>query len=299
MHCPRCGRPAAPDARLCPQCGGDLSVPPGGRDRREPTSGGDAPTDFGEATESMPPGAGSRRRVAEAPAERYVPGSIIAGRYRVSGLLGRGGMGEVYRADDLKLGQPVALKFLPAELAEDPELLSLLLDEVRNARRVAHPNACRVYDIGEAKGQHFISMEHVDGEDLATLLLRIGRLPGEKAAQLARQICAGLAAAHEEGIVHRDLKPANVMVEGAAARQGTPAYMAPEQLAGREATVRSDVYALGLVLYELFTGHRPFAARTVAEASLRRRFGPGWSRPPSQLCCCVCRRLFLALAPSL
>jgi serine/threonine-protein kinase len=250
----------------------------------------------------MPSGARSSRRVAEAPAERYVPGSIIAERYRVSGLLGRGGMGEVYRADDLKLGQPVALKFLPAELVEDPELLSLLLDEVRNARRVAHPNVCRVYDIGEAKGQHFITMEHVDGEDLATLLLRIGRLPGEKATQLARQICAGLAAAHEEGIVHRDLKPANVMVdgrgraritdfglarratavEGAAARQGTPAYMAPEQLAGREATVRSDVYALGLVLYELFTGRRPFAAHTVAQALDERSSGLP-SRPSSHV----------------
>ncbi|MFQ5349070.1 MAG: serine/threonine-protein kinase [Thermoanaerobaculia bacterium] len=218
------------------------------------------------------------------------------------GLLGRGGMGEVYRADDLKLGQPVALKFLPAQLAGDPERLALLVEEVRTARRVAHPNVCRVYDIGEADGQHFLSMEYVDGEDLGALLVRIGRLPGDKAAQLGRQLCAGLAAAHELGIVHRDLKPANVMidgrgraritdfglarqtgaVEGTEAGQGTPAYMAPEQLAGRKATVQSDLYALGLVLYELFTGRRPFEARSLAEALDERSSGLP-SRPSSHV----------------
>jgi len=147
----------------------------------EPTIDVDAPGGIEDATSSMPESARSLRRAAGAPPERYVPGSIVAHRYRVSGPLGRGGMGEVYRADDLKLGQPVALKFLPAELAEDPERLALLLDEVRNARRVAHPNVCRVYDVGEAGGHHFISMEYVDGEDLAALLFRIGRLPRDKA----------------------------------------------------------------------------------------------------------------------
>jgi len=298
MPCPRCGRPAGPEVRRCPHCGAELGVAPdrrGGDDPAPARPGGAPPVGLDDVTRSLPPEARSRerRRRPTPRSERYVPGAILAGRYRVSGLLGRGGMGEVYRADDLKLGQPVALKFLPEELAADPERLALLLDEVRLARRVAHPNVCRVYDVGEADGHPFISMEYVDGEDLATLLLRIGRLPRDKAAQLARQICAGLAAAHDEGIVHRDLKPANVMVdgrgraritdfgqarratsvEGAAARQGTPAYMAPEQLAGREATARSDLYALGLVLYELFTGRRPFAARTAAEALDERASG--------------------------
>jgi serine/threonine-protein kinase len=218
---------------------------------------------------------------------------MVADRYRVVGLLGRGGMGEVYRADDLKLGQPVALKFLPQE-ERDPHRLDMLLDEVRLARRVAHPNVCRVYDISEESGRHFLTMEYVDGEDLATLLRRIGRLPRDKATQIARQLCAGLAAAHDQGILHRDLKPANVMIDGRgraritdfglarealavpgrAAAEGTPAYMAPEQLAGEEASQRSDIYALGLVLYELFTGRRPFGSLRHDEALRERSAGP-------------------------
>src|SRR5207247_1610689 len=145
---------------------------------------------------------------------RFVPGSVLGGRYRIIGLLGRGGMGEVYRADDLRLGQPVALKFLPASLESDPERLSRFHSEVRLARQVAHPNVCRMYDIGETEGQHFLSMEYVDGEDLGSLLRRIGRLPPDKALEVARQLCAGLAAAHEKGVVHRDLKPSTVMLAG-------------------------------------------------------------------------------------
>jgi serine/threonine-protein kinase len=210
---------------------------------------------------------------------------MLAGRYRIISLLGRGGMGEVYRADDLKLGQPVALKFLPEGLERDPQRLARFLNEVRVALRVSHPNVCRVYDIGEFEGHHYLSMEYVDGEDLSSLLRRIGRFPRDKACHAARQLCAGLAAAHDQGILHRDLKPANVMIDGRgrakitdfglaelqeavhgeAARAGTPAYMAPEQLAGREATVRSDLYALGLVLYELFTGRAALTGRTPDE----------------------------------
>jgi eukaryotic-like serine/threonine-protein kinase len=210
---------------------------------------------------------------------------MLGGRYRIVALLGRGGMGEVYRADDLKLGQAVALKFLPRRFVSDPDLLSRFLNEVKTARQIAHPNVCRVYDVGEADGEHFLSMEFVQGEDLATLLRRIGRLPGDKALQIARQLCAGLAAAHERGVIHRDLKPANVMLDergtaritdfglagaaedfhGESAREGTPAYMAPEQLAGKEATARSDVYSLGLLLYELFTGKPAFSAGSMAE----------------------------------
>ena len=123
-------------------------------------------------------------------------------------------MGEVYRADDLKLGQSVALKFLPAVVESDPERLQRFLNEVKIARQISHPNVCRVYDVGEVDGHHYLSMEYVDGEDLAILLRRIGRLPGDKAIQIARQLCAGLAAAHDKGVLHRDLKPANVMLDG-------------------------------------------------------------------------------------
>ncbi|HEY2435324.1 MAG TPA: serine/threonine-protein kinase [Vicinamibacterales bacterium] len=217
---------------------------------------------------------------------RFAPGTVFDGRYRIIGRLGKGGMGEVYRADDLRLGQPVALKFLPEAVDRDPARLTQLHTEVRMARQVSHPNVCRVYDIGEFEGHTFLSMEYVDGEDLSSLLRRIGRFPEDRALELARQICAGLAAAHERGVVHRDLKPANIMLDGSGRiritdfglaglagevlRAGTPAYMAPEQLAGGEVTPRSDVYSLGLVLYEMFTGRRALQGSNVAELIAKR-----------------------------
>ncbi len=215
---------------------------------------------------------------------RFAPGEILGARYRIIALLGKGGMGEVYRADDLTLEQPVALKFLPAAWAQNPDALARFRNEVRMARQVSHPNVCRVYDLVETGGQCFLSMEYVDGEDLGSLLRRIGRLPTDKALEIARKLCAGLSAAHEKGVLHRDLKPGNIMLDGRGqvlltdfglaglagriedgdVTSGTPAYMAPEQLAGEEVTVRSDIYALGLVLYEIFTGKLPFESETLA-----------------------------------
>ena len=216
---------------------------------------------------------------------RFLPGTLIAGRYRIVSLLGRGGMGEVYRATDLTLAQPVALKFLPDSGPDDVRAIERFHNEVRVARQVSHPNVCRVYDVGEAEGMPYISMEYVDGEDLSSLLHRIGRLPADKALEIARKICAGVAAAHDKGVIHRDLKPANIMLDrrgnvvimdfglaavadqlrGAEARSGTPAYMAPEQLRGEQVTAKSDIYALGMVLYEIFTGKRAYDAATLAE----------------------------------
>lgn len=213
------------------------------------------------------------------------PGTMITDRYRIVSPLGVGGMGVVYRAEDLTLNQTVAMKFLPGELATNPLWLARLRNEARLARTVTHPNVCRVYDVGQADGAPFITMEFVPGEDLASLIRRIGRLPIEKAVEVARQICAGLAAAHRVGVLHRDLKPANIMLDadgnvritdfGLAAvsghvaareiRAGTPAYMAPEQIAGRDVTWRSDLYALGLVLYELFSGSRAYSASSFEE----------------------------------
>src|SRR5262245_35202204 len=218
---------------------------------------------------------------------RFRPGALFAGRFRIVSGLGRGGMGHVYRADDLELGQPIALKFLTA-LRHDERARARLRNEVRLARQIAHANVCRVYDIGETHGDLYLSMEYVDGEDLAALLKRIGRLPIDKGIEIARKLCAGLAAAHGKGVLHRDLKPGNIMIDGRGevrimdfglaaiaddvedVHSGTPAYMAPEQLAGREVTVRSDVYALGLVLYELFTGRPPFSGKD-AQRLLRER----------------------------
>jgi predicted Ser/Thr protein kinase len=230
---------------------------------------------------------------------RFLPGRLIAGRYRIIALLGKGGMGEVYRADDLTLGQAVALKFLPDTAASDQALLERFRNEVRIARRISHPNVCRVYDVGDVDGQTFFTMEYVDGEDLASLLRRIGRLPQDKAVEIARQLCAGLAAAHAKGVLHRDLKPANIMLDGrgqvvitdfglagvaedirgAEVRSGTPAYMAPEQLAGKEVSTRSDIYALGLVLYEVFTGKRAFGEKAAGVLHARDDRTP--SRPSS------------------
>ncbi len=211
-------------------------------------------------------------------------------------------MGEVYQADDLKLGQRVALKFLPNSPAKDRRRLASFRNEVRLARQISHPNVCRVYDIAEVDGQPFLSMEYVDGEDLESLLRRIGRLPRDKGTDIARQLCAGLAAAHACGVIHRDLKPANVMLDGrgrvkitdfglarsdegegqTAYAVGTPAYMAPEQLMRGETSFHSDVYSLGLLLFEIFVGKPLHEGASLAE--LRRRHGQSAPVPkPSRL----------------
>ncbi|MCP3979267.1 MAG: protein kinase [bacterium] len=278
-QCPKCVSVVPAGSRFCNSCG----TPVGTVSMRTETSIPSGATPVG-STDA--PATGVGRLSTATPADpRFLPGSLLDERYRIVGLLGKGGMGEVYRADDTKLGQPVALKFLPAALESDPDRMARFVNEVRVARQVSHPNVCRVYDIGEIDGRHYISMEFVDGEDLASLLRRVGRVTGERAVQIARQICAGLAAAHARGVIHRDLKPGNIMIdgrgdarlsdfglagladgfEGAEIRVGTPAYMAPEQLAGKEVTTRSDIYALGLVLYELFTGAAAFKADTVED----------------------------------
>lgn len=215
----------------------------------------------------------------------FVAGTVLASRYRIIGLVGKGGMGEVYKAEDIKLSQMVALKFLPDSYREDSAALERFHGEVRNARQVSHVNVCRVFDIGEIDGRHFLSMEFVDGDDLSELLTRVGRFTSERAVEISRQLCVGMEAIHKAGILHRDFKPANIIIDkkgvaritdfGIAGieadiskdeiRSGTPAYMSPEQISGKEVTVRSDIYALGLVLYEIFTGKQAFIAATVPE----------------------------------
>src|SRR5579859_4818793 len=293
--CSSCGSELSASVRFCSSCG----VPVGNTDDV-------ATLDFATATSPLPPKppSSSPSRPPSSAAYtmnegRFLPGRLLLGRYRIIALLGKGGMGEVYRADDLTLGQGVAMKFLPDEAANDEGLLERFRGEVRIARRVSHPNVCRVYDVGEVDGQTFFTMEYVDGEDLASLLRRIGRLPQDKAVEMARQLCAGLAAAHTKGVLHRDLKPANIMLDGRGQvvitdfglagvadnirgneiRSGTPAYMAPEQLAGKEVSPRSDIYSLGLVLYEVFTGKKAFAEKPAAMAHGQSDRTP--SRPSS------------------
>ena len=304
MFCSKCGAQVSPTGRFCTSCGqavdpdtgatlvgdeesleGATIAPEIPAPRRTPPSRPSTHTPRTPThplTSSDPIGGG-----------RFTPGQIILERYRVVALAGRGGMGEVYRAEDLKLGQVVAMKFLPEALSQDPSALARFHAEVRTARQVSHPNVCRVFDIGEAEGILFLTMEYVDGEDLASVVRRIGRLSPDKATEIARQICAGLAAAHERGVIHRDLKPANVMLDGAGkirltdfglagiaasikgadVRAGTPAYMAPEQLAGRDVSTKSDIYSLGLILYEILTGKRAFEAATLPELMKQRESG--------------------------
>ena len=270
FNCPSCSKEINTDSDRCPSCG--FVIDDGATRRFDARK---TPTQSYESIDNA----------------RFVPGTILSQRYRIVGLLGKGGMGEVYRADDLKLGQPVALKFLPDHLLRDGAALARFHREVRVARQVSHKNVCRVYDIGETDGRHFLSMEYIKGEELSSLLRRIGSLPVDKSIQLARQICAGLNAAHDVGVLHRDLKPANIMIDGdgnarildfglaglseelpeSELAAGTPAYMAPEQLEGKEQTVKADIYSLGLVLYELFTSKKAFEAKTLAELMKLRR----------------------------
>jgi len=306
MYCSTCGAKAPANAKFCSSCGqatdsdpgttlmdhdggfeGETIAPPAPTPRKPPSTPASSRNPrstpvSNPLTSSDPIGGG-----------RFTPGQILAERYRVVALVGRGGMGEVFRTEDLTLGQIVAMKFLPERLSQDAAALEQFHAEVRNARQVSHPNVCRVFDIGESDGSLFLTMEYVDGEDLASVVRRIGRLSPDKATEIARQICAGLAAAHERGVIHGDLKPANVMLDGAGkiritdfglegvaasikgeeGRAGTPAYMAPEQLAGKEVTPKSDIYSLGLVLYEILTGKRAFEASTLQELVRLRESG--------------------------
>src|SRR5579872_435672 len=278
VTCLSCGSRVAEAGRFCSACGAALASD----DLATMEFDSPAASRKQVSGSAMKPPSSSGGLLTEG---RFLPGRLLAERYRIIALLGRGGMGEVYRADDLTLGQPVALKFLPEDASRDETLLERFRNEVRLSRRVSHPNVCRVYDVGEVDGHTFFTMEYVDGEDLASLLRRIGRLPADKALEIARQLCAGLAAAHAKGVLHRDLKPANIMLDGRGQvvvtdfglaglvdqipgsdlRSGTPAYMAPEQLDGKEVNAKSDIYSLGLVLYEIFTGKRAFSVESLPE----------------------------------
>jgi predicted Ser/Thr protein kinase len=270
LKCPGCSAPLDESDHTCSACG-------------IPLEGTAAPT----VIEGLGSSPRSSHATVEIPAPTFYPGDLLAGRYRLVSFLGRGGMGEIYQVEDLKLGQTVALKFLPEALTRNGAALARFHREVRLARQISHPNVCRVFDVGEARGRPFLCMEYIRGANLRTLLSRRNdKLPREKALDIAWQLCAGLAAIHDAGILHRDLKPSNVMIDergraritdfGVAAlaeeshqeRSGTPAYMAPEQAADGEGSVRSDLYSLGLVLYEIFAGRTPERHKPVAPSRL-------------------------------
>ena len=276
--CPSCRREVASSGKFCPECGAPwTSIASSAPDRTAqvaPETVAVARGTMDAPPDSRPPS--SHPSSSSSVHGRFDPGTRLGTRYRIVGLLGRGGMGEVYRADDLELNQSVALKFLPERVARNAADLARLRSEVRTARQISHPNICRTYDIAEAGDQVFVVMEYVDGEDLASVLRRLGRPSPDKALEIARQLCLGLGAAHENGVLHRDLKPANIMIDGRGrvritdfglagtaeeiaaegAIAGTPAYMAPEQRRSGGGSPQSDIFSLGLVLYEIFTGKK-------------------------------------------
>lgn len=273
--CPRCSAEFSGDQQNCRACGWSAAD-----ESAETAISGESPDQTPTRVKHTK---ASPNIHTTSGAGRFSVGEVLDGRFQILGLLGAGGMGEVYKAEDLELKQTVAVKFLPEELSSDNDLLERFRGEVRNARQVSHPNVCRVFDIRETNGLYYISMEFIEGDDLSMLLSRIGRLPSDKAVEISREIAMGLNAIHKAGILHRDLKPANIIidskgraritdfgiagleseVQGEESRVGTPAYMSPEQISGEEVTVRSDIYSLGLLLYEIFTGKQAFIADNV------------------------------------
>ena len=223
----------------------------------------------------------------------FTPGSEF-GRYRIEGRIGEGGMGAVYRALDTELNRTVALKLVRPELATNPQAMQRFKQELLLASRISHKNILRIHDLGDWNGVKFISMAFVEGTDLAGLLDREGRLPQERALRFTCQLAAALEAAHAEGVVHRDLKPQNILIDrgdnvyisdfglaksleaeismGTRTGQilGTPRYMSPEQVEAREVDSRSDLYSLGLMIYEMFTGEMPFRGESAMQLMYQR-----------------------------
>jgi serine/threonine protein kinase/Flp pilus assembly protein TadD len=258
VKCPSCHSDNPETVKFCGECG--ASLPPA----RNPTP---------KATETI-----------RAPLKELTRGSLFARRYEVIEELGKGGMGKVYRVFDKKIEEEVVLKLIKPEVAADEETIKRFSNELKLARKIAHRNVCKMFDLGEADGAHFITMEYVPGEDLKKLIRMSGQLGVGTSISIAKQVCEGLAEAHRLGVVHRDLKPQNIMVDeegqarimdfgiarslkakgitGAGVMIGTPEYMSPEQVEAKEVDARSDIYSLGTIIYEMLTGRVPFEGDT-------------------------------------
>jgi len=265
MKCPQCQSDNPNSTRFCSNCGTTLH-----------------PQKESAATKTL-----------QAPLRELARGSLFANRYEIIDMLGRGGMGTVYRVFDNKIMEDVAIKILKPEIASEKTTIARFSNELKFARKITNKNVCNMYDLNEYEGNHFITMEYVPGEDLKSFIRRSGQVSIGKAVAIAKQICLGLAEAHRLEVVHRDLKPSNIMidVEGnskimdfgiarsaetkgiteAGIIVGTPEYMSPEQVEGDEVDTRSDIYSLGVILYELVTGNTPFKGKTPISIAFKHK----------------------------
>ena len=311
LECPQCHVANPPGSPACVKCATPLPFDPAATSFDDATIAGSTPADVTVVgtTPAPRPGAPPAPRSGGAddwtirtspaatsipvPATSFEPGTVLGGRYEIIKMLGEGGMGAVYKARDTELDRLVALKVIRPELANQPQILQRFKQELILARKVTHRNVIRIFDLGQAGGIKFITMEFVEGRDLKGLLTEKGKLSGEEAVAIMHQVCLALEAAHQEGVVHRDLKPQNIMVEDATGRVlvmdfgiarsiepggmtqtgaliGTPEYMSPEQVRGKEADARSDIFTLGIILYELLTGQMPYKADTALGSMYKR-----------------------------
>src|SRR5262245_35446545 len=280
MQCTNCGFENQASAATCVKC----ATPFPGSDM---TLAGSA--------ESTPSSSFTKAVPANAPPTApgaIEPGKVIGERFEILQLLGEGGMGAVYKAHDRELERDVALKLIRPELARNPEILQRFKHELILARQVTHRNVIRIFDLGQAAGHKYITMEYLDGRDLRSVLREKGKLPPEEAAKIVLQICRALEAAHAESVIHRDLKPQNIMLDAngrayvmdfgiarsaylpgmtqTGALVGTPEYMSPEQAKGEKLDERSDLFSLGVILYELLIGTSPYHSDTPLATLWRR-----------------------------